>query len=758
MFKNAVKHIAGPAWDKYIYRSLLFLAFSLNVSTAAGSVALALSAALVLAKLRAARAAFACDRKFLYAFGLFFLVLAFSSLTGVNAPDSARRTFSLFCRSGPFFLLAAFACGREKAVKIFLAAAAGLLCTDIYVIASFGGGKASGLFKSPMSLAGLLQLMLPVLAAAAVSGGRAAFKRRAFCGAVFVLSAAALFYNGIFGAWVAVLFSLALYFFLRRKKAQAICLSLCVTAAAIGGVYAFAPAARERMDAIAAGRDPSMLERFCLWESAANMLKDYPLLGVGPGNFGRLYAARYILPDAKEPCLKHAHNDFLQMAAETGVMGLAAFIYLFYVILRLNLARYRQEKENFLALGAFLATAGFLAHGLTEFNFGNSAVTRLFWLLLGLSQAARGEEKGAAGKAPLPPPPEKVRHILLIKLMHFGDVLLATPVLSTLKMNYPHALVDVLVYGGTDDVLAANGAANNIWRVDRGLKRKGLKAQIAGEKALFDKVRSTRYDIIINLSDRWRGGLYCRLLKPAFSIGFNEGRRSRLLWGACHAVLVDRINHGEQHTVLNDLSVLAPLRLKQRSEEVVMAYRPADLEHFETISRRENLGGYVLIQPTARWAFKTWSTAGFSQLIDYLNARGQTVVLTAGKAENEIAMVKEIIAGCAEGAKIVNLAGQLTLTQLAVFIEKAELFLGVDSVPMHIAAALKTPMVVLFGPSNLKQWYPWQAEHTLLWAGDYRSLPRVGEVDTNTNERYLYAIPAKDVIEAVACRLDKGRT
>ena len=808
--------------DRCVYCSLLLLAFCLNISTAAGSVALALSAALVLSKVCAARAGFIteptrpkppdsvggerqraaksgevqdgqmprragrpgaamdstniqrklnlplnevsfnCDRKFLYAFGLFFLVLLVSSLTGIDAPDSTRRTFSFFYRSAPFFLLAAFAGGRDKAAKIFLAAAAGLLATDLYVIIGFTGGRASGLFKSPMSLAGLLQLMLPLFFAAAVSGGSSASRRRLFCGAVFVLSAAALFYNRTFCAWIAVMFSLALYFFLRVKKTKALFLSLSLTAVVLGGIYAFAPAARTRMDAIAALRDLSMLERFRLWESAVNMLKDYPLLGVGPGNFKKLYAARYILPDAKEPDLQHAHNDFLQMAAETGIIGLAAFIYLFYVILRLNLTWYRQDKENFLALGCFLAAAGFLAHGLTEFNFGNSSVTRLFWLLLGLSQAARGEsavkkEDGGENGAGSLPPPEKVRHILVIKLMHFGDVLLTTPVLSTLKMNYPKALIDVLVYNGTDAVLAANGAVNNIYRVDRGLKRKGLKTQIAGEKALFDKIRSTRYDMVINLSDRWRAGLYCLFLKPAAVLGFQERRRSRRLWGACHTVLVERINHDKQHMVLNELSILAPLRLPRRSEEVVMAYRQADLDHFEKIRRAENLGGYVLIQPTARWAFKTWSVAGFRQLINYFAARGETVVLTAGKAENEIAMVREIIAGGAAGAKIVNLAGRLTVTQLAVFIEKAKLFLGVDSAPMHIAAALKTPIVALFGPSNLDHWRPWQAEYTLIWAGDYRPLPRVSEVDTSTDERYLYAIPAEDVIEAVAYWIDKER-
>jgi hypothetical protein len=65
------------------------------------------------------------------------------------------------------------------------------------------------------------------------------------------------------------------------------------------------------------------------------------------------------------------------------------------------------------------------------------------------------------------------------------------------------------------------------------------------------------------------------------------------------------------------------------------------------------------------------------------------------------------------------LAGQLTLRQLAAVIDHARLFIGVDSVPMHMAAALGTPLVALFGPSKLTFWRPWQAKGEVIWAGDF---------------------------------------
>jgi heptosyltransferase-3 len=76
---------------------------------------------------------------------------------------------------------------------------------------------------------------------------------------------------------------------------------------------------------------------------------------------------------------------------------------------------------------------------------------------------------------------------------------------------------------------------------------------------------------------------------------------------------------------------------------------------------------------------------------------------------------------------------------------------------MHMAAASGTPSVVLFGPSNVRQWKPWQAPHTLIWAGDYRNIPAPEEVDTGTAERYLSSIPAEDVIAAVERHLNLTR-
>ncbi|WON76422.1 putative lipopolysaccharide heptosyltransferase III [Serratia sp. UGAL515B_01] len=343
----------------------------------------------------------------------------------------------------------------------------------------------------------------------------------------------------------------------------------------------------------------------------------------------------------------------------------------------------------------------------------------------------------------------KVQRILVIKLRHFGDVLLTTPLLSTLRVNYPNAQIDVLVYKGTEAMLAGNQDVFQSYTVDRNLKHQGFKEQFRGEKALWNRLRSAHYDLVVNLSDQWRAALYCRFLKPSFSLGFRYSKRNNWLWQACHSLLVATDEHQQQHTVLNNLDILAPLALPNQMTKVTQAYRQSDVDEIERLEQLHHVTRFVLVQPTARWAFKTWSIAGFTEVINHLTARGETVVLTGGRAEDEIAMIAAIEAGLSLPHQVINLAGRLELPELAVLIDRAKLFIGVDSVPMHMAAALQTPSVVLFGPSNLEQWSPWQVPHTRLWAGDYRVLPAPNEIDTDTTERYLDAIPAKDVIQAV---------
>ena len=104
-------------------------------------------------------------------------------------------------------------------------------------------------------------------------------------------------------------------------------------------------------------------------------------------------------------------------------------------------------------------------------------------------------------------------------------------------------------------------------------------------------------------------------------------------------------------------------------------------------------------------------------------------------------------------AKVWRLSGCLNLRELAAAIDGAKLFIGVDSVPMHMAAALDKPQVALFGPSHLARWRPYSERATVIWAGDFGPLPHPDSINTDDETRLLEAIPTDAVWQAVQAKL-----
>ncbi|MGL6002442.1 MAG: putative lipopolysaccharide heptosyltransferase III [Plesiomonas sp.] len=338
--------------------------------------------------------------------------------------------------------------------------------------------------------------------------------------------------------------------------------------------------------------------------------------------------------------------------------------------------------------------------------------------------------------------------ILVIKLRHHGDMLLLSPVLNTLHQNYPTAQIDVLLYAETRAMLEHHPAVHRILLIDRQWKTLGLRQQLKYESRLLCHVNRQRYDIVLNLADQWRSAMLTKISGAKKRIGLNYPKREGVVWSYCHSDLIDYAPLQQLHTVEQNLAILTPLNLPQQSTHVTMAYTDSDRERVQQHLAALHISlPYIVIQPSARWFFKCWKNESFATLIDALQESGHAVILTSGPDLRELTMVNEIKALC-QTTTPHSLSGQLSLPQLAALIDRAALFIGVDSVPMHMAAALKTPLIALFGPTKLHFWYPWQAIGKVIWAGDYGPLPDPDTINTHTEQRYLDIIPAEDVIQA----------
>lgn len=303
-------------------------------------------------------------------------------------------------------------------------------------------------------------------------------------------------------------------------------------------------------------------------------------------------------------------------------------------------------------------------------------------------------------------PLEQVRRVLVIKLRHHGDVLLSSPVFSVLKRYAPQAEIDALVYADTAEMLSLHPAIRQVRTIDRNWKKLGLVGQARAELGLFGALKAEGYDLIVHLTEHWRGAWLARLLKPRWAVGpVRHGKRWKKSFSHCYG----HPRNALRHVVEANLDALRRLGIHPLPGERGLTLVPGPAAEAKVDDLLAGLGlgrgEFIHVHPASRWFFKCWPVEPMAELIGRLQAEGYPVLLTGAPSGDEKAMVEAIQARLARPAH--SLVGQLSLKELAALTARARLFFGVDSAPMHIAAAMGTPTVALFGPSGDKQWGPW---------------------------------------------------
>ncbi len=307
----------------------------------------------------------------------------------------------------------------------------------------------------------------------------------------------------------------------------------------------------------------------------------------------------------------------------------------------------------------------------------------------------------------------QVHRVLVTKLRHHGDVLLASPVLSALKAAAPHVEIDALVYADTADMLRDHPDMAQLHCIDRGWKKLGLVGQGSAEWGLFKDMQSRQYDLIIHLTEHPRGAWLSRLLKPRWSVAPRVNGRGRFWKNSFTHFVSPIMGSGRRHVVEQNLDALRRLGIQPPPDKRALTMVPGADADAHVAVRLQSLGlkpgGFVHLHPPSRWHFKCWTAEGWAEIISRIRAAGWPVLLTAAPGDKEgqlIDRIQQALAARGE-APAPSLAGALSLKELASLTGQAKLFAGVDSAPMHIAAAMKTPVVVLFGPSGEGHWGPW---------------------------------------------------
>lgn len=302
--------------------------------------------------------------------------------------------------------------------------------------------------------------------------------------------------------------------------------------------------------------------------------------------------------------------------------------------------------------------------------------------------------------------------ILLVKLGHLGDTLLLTPTLRFLKQKFPDAQLDVMVRSGCEVLLRGNPDVAEILPVGSPEKsNRSLSKELRESSRAFVRIAlSSRYDHAFDLANSDRAKFWVALSRARLR-GINQmppvtGWRARLFTDFTH------FNWGKEHQVLRDFRTVADI-VEPAAQPGHLCFHPqADAAQLRAkIPWLDTLGEFVVIHATSRWAFKEWLPERWAAAADALKQRGFNVVFSCGPGERELALVKAILTLAREQHFSTN--GQLSLHELGWLLGRARLFLGVDTVAMHLAAAMQAPTVALFGPSSEWSWRPWKCPHGL---------------------------------------------
>jgi heptosyltransferase III len=305
-------------------------------------------------------------------------------------------------------------------------------------------------------------------------------------------------------------------------------------------------------------------------------------------------------------------------------------------------------------------------------------------------------------------------NILIIKLRHLGDVLITTPVVSALREAYPQSKITMVVNPGTEDMVRGHPDLEEVICLPRN-PRPNFWEDLPSNLKLIKAIRRQYFDLSLDFTIGDRGAILSFLSGAPQRLGFTPKKGKQWWWKVAYTRTWPQPQPNKP-IVASHLDLLRLLGLRPKKSELRFAWSPDDEAGLKTVLSRR--GGsdqqpYVIVHPTSRWMFKTWRLDGYSRVIDHLQETwGVKVMVTSGPDDKEQAAVQAILAQCR--TRPLDLSGRLTLKQLGCLIGGARLFFGVDSAPMHLAAAVKTPIIALFGPSGDIMWGPWGQGHRVL--------------------------------------------
>ena len=294
------------------------------------------------------------------------------------------------------------------------------------------------------------------------------------------------------------------------------------------------------------------------------------------------------------------------------------------------------------------------------------------------------------------------KRILIMRSGGIGDVLMSTPLVKAIRKHYPKAKITYFVGNWSKNSLENNPNIDRIFNYDDLIIIKRNIIKISG---LIKKIRKEKFDLGFNLEKSWHWAVLMFLFGIPKRIGFDRKGE-----GFANNLTVPFNGTKYELEYYLDLARLLKMKIPTDEMEIYLTNKEKIIANkFIKQSKLKNKKKIGIApggadNPAQQAFIKRWPLENYIRLIDKLTGKKKYVILFGG--ENDIEICKEIIKKIKNKNQVLNTAGKFTVKSCAAVMKKCNLFVTHDSGPMHIAAAVKVPLIALFGPTQSRRFAP----------------------------------------------------
>ncbi len=303
---------------------------------------------------------------------------------------------------------------------------------------------------------------------------------------------------------------------------------------------------------------------------------------------------------------------------------------------------------------------------------------------------------------------KKNKTALFLKTKNIGDSIILTSAIAALPEEYE--FVDIVCLPESKEIFQMCPRVRNIFLIPRHLT--GFNKWIFYFNEI-KKILNHHYDFVAHFSIDWRGAFFTRLLNPPLSVGIKNNRRNQFWHRSFKAIA--NVSNENRLAVEQDVDLLRRVGLYIKAEAPPYSLVPPMTSNYalniwsKLNFEKNNKNKIIIIYASSKWKFKELTALQWQGVIDGLSLKNNTLILSGSRFD--INFLKSIANLCNIKPLIKTTS---TLQDAASLMQLSDIVISIDSMAIHMASALKKPVLPIFGPTDDTRWAPWKVKYKIL--------------------------------------------